>query len=799
MLIQRKAKISITVGLLAAVVSFLVYRVGAGKNRLIRTEPLKGIAVSDPTSKKTDHGVADFKWFDSLDFDAVRTGKFVKLRHKGDAMPNEPAYFEYGFLTSHSGEPITALSTRLTPLRSGPKFENVVDVIPVDFQQFARQQLVQLGLRKPFNNEQKIENGSGCFVMARACEARGLHSLSKAYLATISPNSSWNYGGQMVPESDIKEQIASTQYSLFVFQFIDPDVNWSVQLAQAERLNRFFSDSDEGPQIKEAVSTLRSMVDGLASKSDQTDDIDRLIRQLPNENVRQGMHPGAPMVFFGFEEESKSPAHQLARIGIRAVPKLIGALSDRRFTHSGGGDHGVVYALRVGDLAIQILEKIAAKPIGEHAIPLSEDSIPGLKKDAQAWFSNFRQGGELADLTRKVEENGSQEAASAIVDRYPKDAARVLGGILSHSELRGIPRQVVIWQLARTNDPAVVNFLKTESEKGPELRARVIADEQLSRLEPAYASKAFISEWQKFTDPFPGTIDHWNIPETFLREDFIEPIVQSKDAAALRQLTEGLATRPLQFRSGLVEALLTAGMFHSLNFKDMGLESVLVSELDDNWRGTGLNSNKMILVAPEIGDLAAYALSEFDSEKYPFKKLRFRSQMRQQRYAFKNHWRLSNGQEPLPIYKAESLPAPPSSTGFVKAVFGNGGAVKTNPVKEIMREWSIARFSWTDFIAFYHQAAALPFPKNCFVRLIVSRDAPGSSLVVRLDNGVKLPSQGGGGPIYSWNVVEDSESVGGISGGGDISSNDQKRSIEHCLNLPVPKSFDIELTVWPKS
>src|SRR5215471_18539331 len=116
----------------------------------------------------------------------------------------------------------------------------------------------------------------------------------------------------------------------------------------------------------------------------------------PNQNGRQTCQPGSCRVFAD-ERGEQSPAHQLVRLGFDAVPQLIDALEDERFTRSVGFYRDYCFShhvLRVGDCALEILEQIAGRTFWQgtytNAAMVKDGQAAQTKQLVLAWWNELQ-------------------------------------------------------------------------------------------------------------------------------------------------------------------------------------------------------------------------------------------------------------------------------------------------------------------------------------------------------------------------------------------------------------------------
>lgn len=342
-------------------------------------------------------------------------------------------------------------------------------------------------------------------------------------------------------------------------------------------------------------------------------EIDRLIKDLPSEKAKS-----STMISFETcdifapwsDSESDSPAHKLAAIRFKAVPKLIAALSDRRATKC-------ALSLKVGDVALQVIEKISARQFTSMHGAMKEGEIPMMAKEVSTWWADAQKIGELAALTKELNSPGNQQAAVAIGERFPTETTRIMRDAL-HSKNPGLMRVQCDYALAVSHDPAAKAVLREEAESGPDVKSRVVALRYFLISDSKLATTLYVKEWKRFSDPpairKPG-MEAW----PFTRADFIEPMLFSGDPTALKCLVENLQSRSAGFRGRLVWAIFSQRTSHD-RATIATIERMLAGELDDTGKGAsggiGGDDGTFSFESPEIGDLAALAISLTNPSRY---------------------------------------------------------------------------------------------------------------------------------------------------------------------------------------
>ena len=244
-----------------------------------------------------------------------------------------------------------------------------------------------------------------------------------------------------------------------------------------------FGETKHGRRVRETRDLLRQMVaEDRRHVADPDDRVADLIFQLRNQNGRQWCQPGACDIF-NDPRKDKSPAHQLVKLGHDAVPQLIEAMDDRRFTRSVGYHRDFRFShhvLRVGDCAVSILERIAGRGFYRRShtnaamIKYGGESRTG--KEIRAWWSEVREKGSrqvLIDGVTCGDDNAPSQAA-LLLDRHPEDAFAAIAEGVGNAENEWV-RTSLIQLAAATEAPAVVDFLERQMNDAGNLQERVAA------------------------------------------------------------------------------------------------------------------------------------------------------------------------------------------------------------------------------------------------------------------------------------------------------------------------------------
>lgn len=157
----------------------------------------------------------------------------------------------------------------------------------------------------------------------------------------------------------------------------DPKIPWSEVHKRYQWIGDHFPESKYGRHATESAETIAKMLraEKLRTPSGNLQHltleqrVDELIFQLMNQDGVQMSQPGGCDFFcndLGLTEGRKSsPAQQLVDIGMPAVPHLVEALYDERFTRSVQFHRNFYFShtlLRVRDCVISILFRITKEP-----------------------------------------------------------------------------------------------------------------------------------------------------------------------------------------------------------------------------------------------------------------------------------------------------------------------------------------------------------------------------------------------------------------------------------------------------
>ena len=347
------------------------------------------LAAEPPTVKPANTALSQtqreaFKWFDGLGFPTLKDRQLVRIAtgrwsQSGDNPPQNG--YVAAFLLKSEGDFFTALALDLdtetfksTPPKT-PEHQRV-GYEKLDLKKEAAAYVTSLRAVRDKNKDEPtwffrhmwhfgpyLSEDAEIFVLARACAANGMESQARELFDFAEEFSRQEARGDKPPKSlreAVAREIAHKEMWQAVLAFGELDVGRKGLLARFERIAKLFPESEHVKRARETAEMLRQMVreddehakqaKPLAKMSVQGRAAD-LVFQLRDQNGQQWSQPGRCDVFLDPREET-SPAHQLVKLGFDAVPALIDALGDRRFTRSVGYHRNFYfshYVLSVGD------------------------------------------------------------------------------------------------------------------------------------------------------------------------------------------------------------------------------------------------------------------------------------------------------------------------------------------------------------------------------------------------------------------------------------------------------------------
>ncbi len=550
-----------------------------------------------------DERTAIYHWIDSLGFDALRNGQFgvftSRTVYGNGAGGNEST--DHGFLVSQSGPKFEVLTDDLnTKTFPTSSFGSPVtgEWRASNFSVWAESQW------KALKNRQDEANSLSRDVLAlvifsRSCAARGLPKLADQ---SFKEAKSRNSEQRLQPSSSLIDRLQLEYKGVAKYQatdaFMYPDIPRKRLLAKFQRwVNLFPNDPD--PYMHESAEILATMIkeDDAHPKIPDSElaamptdlRVRELIFRLRDQSGYQFRNPG-DVYFLGEHWEdrknNKSTAAALARMGFSAVPQLIEALSDRRFTRAFRMMKQTEYLVpRVQDAAFQILCDISHQQFDPHidgtiyfgtseAEPFEvqvhrqmQQQWEGRVSLIHKWWSTVETKGEKQALVESIErgDSDSVQAAKRLVEIDPGDVmTAVKRGMLKIEArqqvkfdpldgLAGARRSMqqdqdkwaakgLLQAITPLATAEVRDFAKDQMLNGSGVDVRVEAAELYARWDSTFAVESMSGRLAKLISPAPGESPRDAFSDCSLLIDFL---AKSGSAPAIELLRRGMDRRKL--------------------------------------------------------------------------------------------------------------------------------------------------------------------------------------------------------------------------------------------------------------
>jgi len=386
------------------------------------------------------------------------------------------------------------------------------------------------------------------------------------------------------------------------------------------------------------------------------------------------------MVGANVGKEANTPVHRLAEFGYEAVPQLIEALDDRRFTRStedsvrlNGAWEIPRSVMRVGDFAQKIIEHTTGRNFVLTRTPDGKLVGGTRRQQAEAWWAEARSEDEKKALIEATASGGEEggKAARKLAEEYPHAALEAIeAGVQATTE----PDLLGEYVEAAGNIPgdAPVEFLKSKLGSGNGLYAQ------------AHAAKALFARGKP--EALPAMIEAWRSAQPRLPTDegdafseiggLIEFLASSGDATAIDALGRDIRKAPVEVRLAVVEVFvpweergtefLKGRRVHALvkmpklpgGAAGAAIERLLAAALDDTERRVGMRKEyyEATIDGPRVCDIAALALSQRWPEKYQFQWRENPAESDTQVARIRDQWRAENGLPPAPAPPATAVP-----------------------------------------------------------------------------------------------------------------------------------------------
>ncbi len=328
-----------------------------------------------------------YKWFDSLGFTAQMKGTFGELRYQAPSYgPNQQLPLGWGFFQSGDSKNFTVVTLGLRTVHTvngrvapDPGITSVT-FHPVDLRgwlvgqkKILKDYIDHVGsghsivdFPPPFYGYSPYLTSD--FVLARLADLNGLPYLSEWFYQQADDAYQLVYAGKYGSlDESIKACLAQEFLDNTRSDFADLSLSRFELLKRVEFVAKHFPETEAGIEAGVYATNLafmsnedlkRKPLPPMAFKKLTPEaKAKELVWQLRDQNGRQWSNPGYADVFATKDMKQTSPADQLKKMGLAAVPALIDALSDKSLTRTvGGGNWRSPYVIAVRDAAVEILE-----------------------------------------------------------------------------------------------------------------------------------------------------------------------------------------------------------------------------------------------------------------------------------------------------------------------------------------------------------------------------------------------------------------------------------------------------------
>jgi hypothetical protein len=646
-------------------------------------------AASRSTAIQSSSATDAIAWYDTLGFPNTKGLPYVRVgtgrwRQVGNG-PRENRFVE-GFLLREDAESFTvflcnvaefktqwedrAPYAQLTTVRfvrrvSAPAAEQV-SYQPLDFRKVATdvldrvrraasqpEELLHDSFSRPVSHRVRI------FAFARAALQNGLPEVATP-LIELAARIRIDQTGVVDPSrlrDVLQQQIGDAVLAQAEIDAVDPAIPWTTLLAAYEGFDARFPASRRIDYAREAADALRMTIveDGQhhpppLEQMSPAEQAAEQIYQLRNLKLgfpywtNSGRYPVDP---FNPREgkDTLTPVHRLVDLGFDAVPLLIEALDNRRFTRTevasfNGAELPV--AMRVSDFARGILEFVS----GRNFFPRKSGDgrlVNGtVRQQAEAWWADVLRVGKEQQLINDTSAGGPNGLNSAhqLVQHYP-DAAIPAIETAIHSTRSPAERGEYVQLAGLLNGDGPVAFLRSQMTPAAGEYAQVAAANALFTRgagDVVPVIPVIIEAWRTIQARVPVNQDDAYYDEAGLIIGFL---AGSGHVDAIDALAQDLRRAPVDTRLGVVTAfrapaksagssadgrvIRTRDVLETLPAGDAAaaIERLLISSLDDTQRRVGMTGqwNEISFKDPRICDMAAFVLSTRWPAKYRFQWL----------------------------------------------------------------------------------------------------------------------------------------------------------------------------------
>jgi WD40 repeat protein len=376
------------------------------------------------------------------------------------------------------------------------------------------------------------------------------------------------------PQAQPAERVADRMLWTCYLELSKPDV-------PRERIVKILNQSwsaDKEVEIAEKMLLRMVKEDQAHAKKPFDSPIAELIFRLRDQTCSHvPNHPQPGEVYYELFQDGALPAGKLVAHGYDAIPDLIAAIEDDRFSRavivpSDGALEP--YVLRIGDCALTIIECIAARSFRErNYLSLHRNGDPARAKKAVAdWWKEFQDHGERQMLIQGVRKGDLNSAAQAkaLVEKYPVEALPVImEGIkdqlyqnerpkMFHAvtdryapdKTKSLPPEVSAFCRAFIDDDYGSRFGGNLKFHAPDVpgNLQLHALNVLGQHGDERATELLLADWERRRQEYGGG-------KFAINNEVIPAMLRCKDGAGLPSVQKGWAAYPSFIRSGIIYAL----------------------------------------------------------------------------------------------------------------------------------------------------------------------------------------------------------------------------------------------------
>ncbi|HUB66701.1 MAG TPA: hypothetical protein VL981_04375 [Candidatus Methylacidiphilales bacterium] len=542
--------------------------------------------------------------------------------------------------------------------RRAPPPYSRVDYEVLDFKKVAADTLESVRYRVAHNlprpegsGTEPVSYQARIFAFGRACRQKGL-SATGLTLMDFAANSADDRGVvETKPLRDVLQQrVGEAVLTEAEAGCADPSTSWADLLKRYENFGRLFPASNQVAYARESAEVLRKMVaEGARHHPKPLEQMSTAEQVAENIYQLQNLHD---VEWIGYNQypddcyvagkEIKTPVDRLVDLGFQAVPQLIAALDDQRFTRclETYFDAEPAKIMRVGEIAQIILEQLSGRAFSPAMAGDGSFVRESSRKQAEKWWAEAQKKGEEQTLiaTAALGNQDSCGAARILAKKYPDVALGAIEKAFPATPDPGF-RCNYIAIVGELPGAAPVAFLKSKlaSENGSSMQLAA-ADALLTRGDSTVVP-VMIGAWRQVQPLLIGHMPDKGVDDSVDDKagELIGFLATSGNADAINALGQGLQKMPANVRLAAVQVFLPAGFGHyytdgpsvvtydgvgQLNKGpaekvDAAIERLLVSELDDSGRLISIDE-EIKGKDPRICDLAAFVLAKRWPDKYKF-------------------------------------------------------------------------------------------------------------------------------------------------------------------------------------